>query len=215
MLAVFVFVKLPTPPNDVEEAGSEKSAKGGALKKSYFKLGVVAEFFYVGIQTVGFSLFATYATKVAGLEMSLATGLVSALSLLFTIGRFASTPLLAKKDPGKLLGIYMTGAAVCFFLVFLNLGVVSVAAFVVAYLFMSIGYPTIFSLSLRGMSGDETKTGSSIITMSIVGGAIIPVVVSAIGDACGLSVAMLVAVPCLAFCAWYGFAGSKIGFGEE
>lgn len=215
MLAVFVFVKLPTPPNDVEEAGSEKSAKGGALKKSYFKLGVVAEFFYVGIQTVGFSLFATYATKVAGLEMSLATGLVSALSLLFTIGRFASTPLLAKKDPGKLLGIYMTGAAVCFFLVFLNLGVFSVAAFVVAYLFMSIGYPTIFSLSLRGMSGDETKTGSSIITMSIVGGAIIPVVVSAIGDACGLSVAMLVAVPCLAFCAWYGFAGSKIGFGEE
>ena len=215
MLAVFVFVKLPTPPNDVEEAGSEKAAKGGALKKPYFKLGVVAEFFYVGIQTVGFSLFATYATKVAGLEMSLATGLVSALSLLFTIGRFGSTPLLAKKDPGKLLGIYMTGAAVCFFLVFLNLGVVSVAAFVVAYLFMSIGYPTIFSLSLRGMSGDETKTGSSIITMSIVGGAIIPVVVSAIGDACGLSVAMLVAVPCLAFCAWYGFAGSKIGFGEE
>ena len=210
MLAVFVFVKLPTPPNDVEEA-----AKGDALKKPYFKLGVVAEFFYVGIQTVGFSLFATYATKVAGLEMSLATGLVSALSLLFTIGRFGSTPLLAKKDPGKLLGIYMTGAAVCFFLVFLNLGVVSVAAFVVAYLFMSIGYPTIFSLSLRGMSGDETKTGSSIITMSIVGGAIIPVVVSAIGDACGLSVAMLVAVPCLAFCAWYGFAGSKIGFGEE
>ena len=65
------------------------------------------------------------------------------------------------------------------------------------------------------MSGNETKTGSSIITMSIVGGAIIPVVVSAIGDACGLSVAMLVAVPCLAFCAWYGFAGSKIGFGEE
>ena len=48
-----------------------------------------------------------------------------------------------------------------------------------------------------------------------MGGAIIPVVVSAIGDACGLSVAMLVAVPCLAFCAWYGFAGSKIGFGEE
>ncbi len=48
--------------------------------------------------------------------------------------------------------------------------------------------------------------------MSIVGGAIIPVVVSAIGDACRLSVAMLVAVPCLAFCAWYGFAGSKIGF---
>ena len=51
--------------------------------------------------------------------------------------------------------------------------------------------------------------------MSIVGGAIIPVIVSAIGDACGLSVAMLVAVPCLVFCAWYGFAGSKIGFGEE
>ena len=80
---------------------------------------------------------------------------------------------------------------------------------------MSIGYPTIFSLSLRGMSGNETKTGSSIITMSIVGGALIPVVVSAIGDACGLSVAMLVCVPCLVFCAWYGFAGSKIGFEKE
>ncbi len=79
---------------------------------------------------------------------------------------------------------------------------------------MSIGYPTIFSLSLRGMSGDETKTGSSIITMSIVGGAIIPVVVSAIGDACGLLV-MLVAVPCLAFCAWYGFAAPRSALGRS
>ena len=65
------------------------------------------------------------------------------------------------------------------------------------------------------MSGNETKTGSSIITMSIVGGAIVPVIVSAIGDACGLPIAMLVTVPCLAYCAWYGFAGSKIGFERE
>ncbi len=68
MLAVFVFVKLPTPPNDVEEAGSEKAAKGGALKKPYFKLGVVAEFFYVGIQTVGFSLFATLRRRSPALD---------------------------------------------------------------------------------------------------------------------------------------------------
>lgn len=211
VLTIFVFVKLPTPPGDVKNLEEEQGGRSDALKRPYFKLGVLAEFLYVGIQTVGFSLFVTYANKQAGLDIAAATGLLGVLSLCFAIGRFASTPLFAKADPGKLLGIYMSLAAVCFFMTFLNLGMVSVVAFIIAFLFMSIGYPTVFSLTLRGMHGADTKNGSSAIVMSIIGGALIPLVISAIGDAAGLPVAMLVTVPCLVYVAWYGFTGCRVG----
>ena len=66
---------------------------------------------------------------------------------------------------------------------------------IVSYLFVSIGYPMVFSLTLTGLSGSAVKTGSSALVMSIVGAALIPLLMSAIADAAGINVALLVAVP--------------------
>ena len=140
--------------------------------------------------------------------------MLSVLSLLFTIGRFATTPLMAKFDPAKILGVYMTISAVLMFVVFLGLGKVSVIAFMVAYLFISIGYPTIFSLTLKGIKGSAAKTGSSALVMSIVGAALIPLLLGVIQDAAGIEIAILVMVPGFLFVAWYAFRGSKIGLKE-
>ena len=135
--------------------------------------------------------------------------MLSVLSLLFTIGRFATTPLMAKFDPAKILGVYMTISAVLMFVVFLGLGKVSVIAFMVAYLFISIGYPTIFSLTLKGIKGS-----ASALVMSIVGAALIPLLLGVIQDAAGIEIAILVMVPGFLFVAWYAFWGSKIGLKE-
>lgn len=215
VLAVFVFVKLPTPPGDEEEAASgtaEKVSFGSMLKRPYFALGVLAEFIFIGLQVAGMSLFSTFAMQQwPGMTAGTAAAFLSILSLLFTIGRFISTPIMAKVDPGKLLGVYMTASAVLFFVAFLGLGPVSVVAMIVSYLFVSIGYPVVFSLTLTGFQGSAVKTGSSALVMSIVGAALIPLVMSAVADAAGINVALLVAVPGFLYVAWYGMFGSKLG----
>ena len=157
VLAVFVFVKLPTPPGDEEEAANasaEKVTFGSMLKRPYFALGVLAEFIFIGLQVAGMSLFSTFAMQQwPGMTAGTAAAYLSILSLLFTVGRFVSTPIMAKVDAGKLLGVYMTASAVLFFVAFLGLGPVSVVAMIVSYLFVSIGYPVVFSLTLTGFQG--------------------------------------------------------------
>ena len=214
VLAVFVFVKLPTPPGDEEEANgnAEKVSIGSMLKRPYFALGVLAEFIFIGLQVAGMSLFSSFAMQQwPGMTAGTAAAYLSILSLLFTVGRFVSTPIMAKVEPGKLLGIYMTASAILFFVAFLGLGPVSVVAMIVSYLFVSIGYPMVFSLTLTGFKGSAVKTGSSALVMSIVGAALIPLLMSAIADAAGINVALLVAVPGFLYVAWYGLFGCKIG----
>lgn len=216
VFVVFAFFRLPSPPGDAEE---EAGGKGSGetfrtlLKRPYFTLGVIAEFIFIGLQVAGMAIFSAYALKHwgAGITAGLAATMLSVLSLLFTIGRFVTTPLMARFDPAKILGIYMSASAVLMFVVFLGLGKVSVIAFMVAYLFISIGYPTVFSLTLKGLKGSAAKTGSSALVMSIVGAALIPLLLGVIQDAAGIEIAALVMVPGFLYVAWYAFWGSRIG----
>lgn len=222
VLLIFIFFRLPEPTADVEneEALSKEAKKatgyGAVLKKPHFALGILALFLYVGIQTVGFATISGFSQNFwFGDNLAAGSLALMVMTILFTIGRFVSVPIMAKVSPNKLLGIYMTCAAICFFVAFcglFGLGPVAVVAFMLGFLFMSIGYPTIFSLSLVGLDGAAAKTGSSLLVMSIVGGAFVPLVSSAITDATGsLAFAALLCVPCIAYAAWYGFKGSKIG----
>lgn len=215
VLAVFIVFKLPTPPGDDEQKGNTGTDSGTSslLKRPYFVLGVVAEFIFIGLQVAGMAMFSAYALKHwgAGITAGLAATLLALLSLLFTLGRFLTTPLMTKFDAGKILGIYMCITAVLMVLVFLGLGRFSVICFLIAYLFISIGYPTIFSLTLKGIRGNDAKTGSSALVMSIVGAALIPLLLGVIQDAMGIEIAMLVTVPGFLYIAWYAFRGCRIG----
>lgn len=215
VLIVFAFFRLPTPPGDEEEAVADVRPTSffTLLKRPYFALGVLAEFIFIGLQVAGMAMFSGYALKHwgSGVTAGLAATMLAVLSLLFTIGRFATTPLMARFDPTRILGVYMTITAVLMFVVFLGLGKFSVICFLVAYLFISIGYPTIFSLTLKDIRGNAAKTGSSALVMSIVGAALIPLLLGVIQDAGGIEIALLITVPGYLYVAWYAFWGSKIG----
>ncbi|MDD7044588.1 MAG: MFS transporter [Peptoniphilaceae bacterium] len=208
----FFFIKLPSPDNDDEQVSNESTPV--VLKRlfnvKHFRLGVIAAFIFIGLQVVGMSLFSSYAMEFwEGMSAGTATKYLSIVSLLFTVGRFITTPLMNKVSPNKILGIYMTISAILMGVVSLGFGKFSVIAFMVAYLFISIGFPTIYSLSLAGIKGNDAKTGASLLTMSIVGAALIPVLISAIGDKFSLQVAMAITAVGFIYCAWYGFVGSK------
>ncbi|RZK88335.1 MAG: glucose/galactose MFS transporter, partial [Pedobacter sp.] len=60
-------------------------------------------------------------------------------------------------------------------------GSITIYALIGVSFFMSIMFPTIFSLGISGL-GEHTKTGSSLIVMAIVGGAILPLFLGYISD---------------------------------
>jgi FHS family L-fucose permease-like MFS transporter len=73
---------------------------------------------------------------------------------------------------------------------------------------MSIQFPTIFTMSLRGL-GTHTKSGSSFLVMAIVGGAIIPPAMGLVSDASSINMAMLVPAACFAVVWWFGLTANK------
>lgn len=218
VFAIFFFVKLPVPKDD--ELETNKESTGKVLKrlfsKSHFKTGVLAAFIFIGLQVYGMSALSGYAVKNwEGLTVGQATQFLAIVSLLFTIGRFVTTPLMNKFAPNKILGVYTAITAILMVIVALGLGKVSVIMFILTYLFISIGFPTIYSLALVGISGNDAKTGGSILTMSIVGAAIIPVVLSYVSQNFGSQLAIILMIIGYAICAWYGFIGSQKRYGEK
>ena len=83
------------------------------------------------------------------------------------------------------------------------LGVVSKAALVLTYLFESLMFPTIFALSIRGL-GANTERASSILMMSVVGGAIGPLALGYVADM--LSISQAFVVPLATFIVVWAFA---------
>jgi FHS family L-fucose permease-like MFS transporter len=77
-----------------------------------------------------------------------------------------------------------------------------------AFFFMSVMFPTIFALAIRGL-GDYTKLGSSLIVMSIVGGAIAPPFMGHIADVHSMRLGFVVPLVCFVFVALYGFTWAR------
>jgi FHS family L-fucose permease-like MFS transporter len=75
-------------------------------------------------------------------------------------------------------------------------GQVAVYALMGVQFFLSIMFPTIFALSVRGL-GSKTKEGSSLVIMSIVGGAVFPVIMGRVSDASNIQVAYVVPAVCI------------------
>ncbi|BCU76049.1 MFS transporter [Luteolibacter sp. LG18] len=127
----------------------------------------------------------------------------------FLLGRVVGAWLLKQNPAHKILGIFGTASAICSLLIFLKLGWLSAIALFLSYFFMSIMFPTIFSLGIHGL-GSRAKKASSFIVMAIMGGAIMPKMMGHIADVKGMSIAFIVPLVCFLVVAGYGFFWSKL-----
>jgi FHS family L-fucose permease-like MFS transporter len=130
---------------------------------------------------------------------------------LFWLGRFTgSTIFMRVVRPNRLLAAYATVNVITMALVVSGFGWVSVVALFSTYFFMSVMFPTIFALGIKGL-GPLTKKGSSFLVMAIVGGALIPILMGRIADVTGnMAIGFTVPLVCFLFIAWYGFTGYKV-----
>jgi MFS transporter, FHS family, L-fucose permease len=208
VLIVALFLWRTPLPEIVEEDNSPET-EGSILKEKNLMLGVLAQFFYVGAQVCVSSFFIRYSEHVAGLKEKSAAELLSFALLAFMVGRFLGTFLMRYIAPARLLAIY---SVINFFLLMLAVmaeGMVSVYAIFAVEFFMSIMFPTIFSLSIRGL-GSKTKQGSSLVIMSIVGGAIFPVIMGRVSDASNIQTAYSVPALCFLMILYFALKNVKV-----
>ena len=166
-------------------------------RKSAFVFGWIALFLYVAAQTGVNSFFINYATEHIAITDSMAATLLSFGGMgLFMLGRLGGSWAMGRIRAERLLAILAIIATLATSAVVLAPGGLGFAALLVVYLCESIMFPTIFALALRGL-GAHTKIASSLLIMSIVGGAVAPLLMGIVAD--GHSMALGFVVPLFCF----------------
>ena len=223
---VFVFSKLPKIGDEGETASSDKMTSSGktkegsqkeklidfgVLKHSHLRWGVIAQFFYNGGQTAINSLFLVYCCTYAGLPEDTATTFFGLYMLAFLLGRWIGTGLMVKFRPQDMLLVYALMNILLCGAVMIWGGMIGLYAMLAISFFMSIMYPTQFSLALKGL-GSQTKSGSAFLVMAIVGNACLPQLTAYFMHANEHIYYMAYCVPmiCFVFCAYYGWKGYKV-----
>ncbi len=200
--------KFPTIQSE-HESGGDHGRFRELLRYPHFLWAVVAQFLYVGAQVGTWSYFIQYVQesthqpeKIAGYFL---TGTLGA----FGIGRFASAYLMRTIAPHKLMGAYSMANVVL-----VSLGVLFPSWFglwcvFLTSFFMSLMFPTIFAMGLKGL-GPNTKIGGSLLVMAIVGGAVLTPLMGFISEKVH-SVAWAYVVPLVSYIAiaLYSFYGSR------
>ena len=205
---VFALTKLPKI--QAEEGQEASKSIFHALKNKHLSWAVAAQFFYVGAQVSVFSLFILYATKSAGLTEVKAADFLGACGIAFLIGRFLGTILMKFIAPNKLLAIYAAINILLSIVAVTATGMITVYTVIGICFFMSIMFPTIFALGIKDLKGD-TEFGSSLIIMSIVGGAILPPIFGKISDVTGnIQMGYLVPLICFIVIFFFGWKGYKV-----
>jgi len=211
LICAFLIWRAKFPEGDKRAAGSTQNHGkfSELIKYPHFVKGVIAQFFYVGAQVGTWSFLIQY-TKDYMQKSEKEAGIYLTISLLaFGIGRFASTAMMKKFEPKKLMGLYGC----------INIGMVTLAvitpgfiggwALILSSFFMSLMFPTIFALGVKGL-GPNTKIGASGIIMAIIGGAIWTPLMGYISDQThSMALAMIVPLVSYIYVSYYAFAGSK------
>ena len=191
--------------SDVQD-DNKKLIDFNTLRLPHLRWGVIAQFFYNGGQTAINSLFLVYCCTYVGIDEDTATTAFGFYMLAFLLGRWIGTMLMVKISPEKLLQVYAVMNVLLCIVVIVFGGYVGLYAMIGISFFMSIIYPTQFSLALVGL-GSKTKSGSAFLVMAIVGNACVPQFTAYIMNSNEqlYHIAYIVPMICFAVCAYYGY----------
>ncbi|OQP66304.1 fucose permease [Niastella vici] len=202
VLLVALLIWKTALPEIAESKNTQIDNKGSIWKEKNFVRGVMAQFFYVGAQVGVGSFFIRYAGYVTGMDEKVAAMYLSAALFAFMGGRFIGTFLMQYISAARLLLTYSLIGITLLLVVIMNKSMAGIYALVALQFFMSIMFPTIFSLSLAGLGG-KTKQASSFLIMAIVGGAVLPLVMGRVSDLFNIKMAYAVPAVCFMAVTWF------------
>ncbi|MEP7268201.1 MAG: L-fucose:H+ symporter permease [Saprospiraceae bacterium] len=200
VLIVFVIARIPEFKGESKE---EHQFSWKVFRHNNLKWAVIAEACYVGTQVCVGSFFIRFSKSLMNLPEKNAAELWGYIAMAgFVVGRFAGTFLMKYISPAKLLATYCLISITLLAIALVTKGNIAVYAVVGVPFFLSIMFPTIFALGIKGL-GEETKIAASFLVMSIVGGGIFPLIMGKISDMTGsMQKAYIVPLLCL-IVIWY------------
>ena len=190
ILIMLILIRLVKMPKNNDQSHSINFIP--TLKRIFsihnYREGVVAQFFYVGAQIMCWTFIIQYGTRLfmsEGMEEQAAEVLSQRFNIIamiiFCISRFVCTFILKYLNPGLLLRILAIVACVftCGVITFQN--ILGMYCLVGVSACMSLMFPTIYGIALRGM-GDDAKFGAAGLIMAILGGSVLPPLQASIID---------------------------------
>lgn len=210
----FVFTRLPEIKEEDaadDDGHGKKTFSLNVFRHSHVTWAVIAQFFYVGAQVgIGsfFIRFSRYTMNLPEKDAAYMWGFIAMVG--FMLGRFAGTFFMRYIKPERLLSLYALITILLLIISLVASGSIAVYALLAVPFFMSIMFPTIFALGIKGL-GEESKIASSFLVMSIVGGAFIAPIMGQISDKTGsIQMAYIVPILCFGIVLYFGVKGYKI-----
>ncbi|WP_394674102.1 sugar MFS transporter [uncultured Chryseobacterium sp.] len=155
-------------------AGTSESNPDAPLwKQRHFIWAVIAQFFNIAAQGGTWAFFINYGVEKMNLQETQASYYFSLSMAMMMIGRFIGTFLMRYIAPNKLLAIFTACNIVLCLVISQSFGWVSFVSLIMLNLFLSVMYPTIFSLGLKRL-GNKVQQASSFLVMAMFGGAVFP-----------------------------------------
>lgn len=190
ILIMFLLIKFSPMPNNGNQSSSIHL--GQTLKRIFliprYREGVIAQFFYVGAQIMCWTFIIQYGTHLfmgQGMDEKSAEILSQEYNIIamiiFCASRFICTFILRYLNPGRLLMILaIAGACLTMGVIFFE-NIWGIYCLVGVSACMSLMFPTIYGIALKGM-GDDAKFGAAGLIMAILGGSILPPLQASIID---------------------------------
>lgn len=217
LLVLLVVIALVRMPGDRDRSASSGVAE--CFRRLWgirrYRYGVVAQFFYVGVQTCVWSFNIRLAMHELGIaEKSAST--VFLLSILgFTFFRFVFTWLMKYIAPVRLLAAASASALVLTLVVMGASGMAAIVALVLISAAMSLMFPTIYGIALDGIAPEDAKIAASGLIMAILGGALLTPLQAWVSDAAGISVSFAVSALCFVVILLYSLGILKSDAGKH
>jgi MFS transporter, FHS family, L-fucose permease len=206
---IILRTKFPAIQSEHEQSSEDHGHFSELFRYRHFFLAVLAQFLYVGAQVGTWSYFIQYVQEYTHEPEKTAGYFLTGTLAAFGVGRFLSAYLMRTISPSKLMGIYSVANVVLVAIGILHPGWVGLWCVFLTSFFMSLMFPTIFALGLKGL-GPNTKLGGSLLVMAIIGGAVLTPLMGWVSQV-GHGIALAYAVPLVAYVyvAFYSFLGSK------
>lgn len=214
VMILFIVIKFPEcKPEEVENESDSnigfKEAIQHLSKNKGFRKGVLTQFIYMGLQTTVWSFTLRLALDVnPHINERFATNFVIFSFIAFFIGRFIATSLLSKFDANKILMIYSAIGVI----VLLYASLIPNTSAIYAAVFVSVLFgpcwPTIYGKTIEKVTNSKyIEFAGAILIMSIIGGAVMPVIQGLAADIFGsMQLSFIVPMLCFAYIAIYFYS---------
>ena len=210
LLAIFIaFSLLPSFKPEVVKGFTLFNIIKESRKYPQLFWGAITMFFYMGAESCTAGFFISYLRTVSHFTTDHTAQFLTWYYVAAIVMSLVGIYLLQYISPGKLIVLFGIGMITMYVLAVTTTTSLNPYYFIGMGVFISIMFPSIFSLSIED-AGDFTEKGSALVNTAIIGGAVFPPLQAALADSIGIQVSYIVPSMCFVIIVMYGFFCARI-----